>query len=163
MTSHGDQLAAIEELGRTLEGIDHWLFGGWAVDFWVGKVTREHSDVDVVAWRRDYDAIRAALVAAGWRHTPPEDEVVGTEYRHGSALVEFTFVVPDGQGRIVIPMPDGPIVWSTEPFGDARRELHGVTARTIPLALLRAGKAHPREEEADAAKDRADFAALENM
>jgi hypothetical protein len=165
LVSSRDQLSAIAGVSDALDraGIDYWLFGGWAVDFWVGRVTREHGDVDVVAWRRDYDAIRAALVAEGWRHTPPPDAVVGTEYRHRSALVEFTFVDTDEQSRIVVPMADGPIVWSTEPFGDARRELYGVTARTIPLALLRAGKAHPRDDEAHAAKDHADFTALENL
>jgi hypothetical protein len=54
-------------------------------------------------------------------------------------------------------------VWSTEPFGEDRRELLGVTSRTIPLELLRAGKAEPREEEDEAAKDRADFEALSEL
>ena len=51
------QLAAIASIGRALdqEAIDYWLFGGWAVDFWVGRVTREHDDIDVAAWRNDYE------------------------------------------------------------------------------------------------------------
>ncbi len=64
-----EQLAAIESLGRALgdAGIEHWLFGGWAVDFWAGRVTRDHSDIDAVAWRRDYERIDAALQTAAWR------------------------------------------------------------------------------------------------
>ena len=23
-------------------GLDHWCFGGWGVDLWVGRVTRPH-------------------------------------------------------------------------------------------------------------------------
>ena len=71
---------------RTLEpllqaaGLDYWLFGAWAVDFWVGRLTRDHNDIDAAAWRRDYDKIRTVLLAAGWRHTPLADDVVGTRY-----------------------------------------------------------------------------------
>ena len=160
-----EQLAAIANLSRILDQhrVDYWLFGGWAVDFCVGAVTREHHDIDVAAWRRDYDAIRAALEAAGWRHTPVADEVVGTRYQWRSVQVEFTFVEADDQGRIVIPLPDQPIVWSTKPFGGDRRELLAVNSRTIPLALLRAGKSLPRQGAAEAAKDRADFQALSRL
>ena len=157
-----DQLAAIKSLSRTLddEAIDYWLFGGWAVDFWVGRVTRVHDDIDVAAWRDDYEAIGTVLQAVGWRHTPVPDEVVGTRYQWGTAQVEFTFMTTDTDGRVVIPLPDHPIVWSAEPLGHQRRELRDVNSRTIPLALLRAGKASAREGSAETAKDRSDAQAL---
>src|SRR5262245_51786716 len=165
LPSAEEQLAAISSLGSALDeqGVEYWLFGGWAVDFWVGAVTRQHDDIDVAAWRDDYDTIRASLEAAGWRHTPAADEVVGTRYRWRSAQVEFTFVTADEDGKILVPLADGPIVWSTELFGDSRRELLGVNCRTIPLALLRTGKSFPREGAAEAAKDRADFEALSRL
>lgn len=163
--SSEEQLAAIEGLGSVLDraGIEYWLFGGWAVDFWVGGITREHDDIDVAAWRGDYDAIGAALQSAGWRHTPVANEVVGTRYQWRTAQAEFTFVVADDDGRILIPFADQPIVWSTGPLGDDRRQLHGVTCRTIPLALLRTGKSSAREGAAEGAKDRADFEALSQL
>lgn len=34
-------------------GIDCWLFGGWAVDFHAGRVTRHHDDVDLAVWQSD--------------------------------------------------------------------------------------------------------------
>jgi len=160
-----DQLAAIASLSRALdhEAIDYWLFGGWAVDFWVGRVTREHDDIDVAAWRRDYAAIGTALQTVGWRHTPVPDEVVGTRYQWGKAQVEFTFMTTDNDGRAVIPLPDHPIVWSAEPLGQERRELGCINSRVIPLALLRAGKSMAREGSAEAAKDRADSHALSSL
>lgn len=162
-TTSEEQLAAIAGLSSVLDrhAVDYWLFGGWAVDFHVGEVTREHGDIDVAAWLRDYDRIKAALEDAGWRHTPIDGEVADTRYRCDSALVEFTFVT-DVDGSIVIPMHP-PVVWSEEPFGDDRRVLHGVSTRTVPLALLRAGKAVPREAADEAAKDRADFEALSRV
>jgi Aminoglycoside-2''-adenylyltransferase len=160
-----DQLAAIASLADALDsrGVEYWLFGGWAVDFWVGEVTRRHDDVDVAAWRHDYDAIKAALETAGWRHTPAPDDLLGTRYRWRSVVVEFTFVETDGDGRVLLPMAEQPVVWSTEPFGDSRRELRGVSSRVVPLALLKAGKSVPREGAADAAKDRADFDSLSRI
>jgi hypothetical protein len=160
-----EQLGAITSLSNALDqhGVEYWLFGGWAVDFWVGAVTRHHDDIDVAAWRQDYDTIGAALEAAGWRHTPAEDEMAGTRYQWRSAQVEFTFVVADHDGRILIPLAEQSIVWSTESFGDGRRELLGVSCRTIPLALLRTGKSVPREGAAESAKDRADFEALSRL
>ena len=159
-----EQLAAIANLSAVLDQhqVDYWLFGGWAVDFYVGAVTRAHDDIDIAAGRRDHVTIKEALEGEGWRHVPVTGEA-GTRYEHGSALVEFTFVVAHADGSVVVLLPEESAVWSTEPFGEDRRELLGVTSRTIPLKLLRAGKSAPREDEADAAKDRADFRALSGL
>jgi hypothetical protein len=164
-TPVADQLAAIGSLSAALDdaGIEYWLFGGWAVDFWVGEVTRPHDDIDVVAWRHDFDAIRTSLVAAQWEHTPTVDDVVGTRYRRGAAEVEFTFVEPGAEGQVVVPLPTGPVTWSSKPFGDDRAYLRDVGSRVIPLDVLAAGKSVPREGVAEAAKDRADFEALSRV
>src|SRR5262245_27334095 len=87
------QLRALAALAETLErgGIDFWLFGGWAVDFWVGRVTRPHDDVDIAAWQRDRYSINRVLLATGWRHTDEVEDTFAASYRSGEALVEFTF------------------------------------------------------------------------
>lgn len=155
-----EQLAAIASADTALTGagIDYWLFGGWAVDFWVGEVLRRHEDIDAFARRSDYDAIRTALESAGWQHLRKDTDVVGTRYLYGNAELELTFFDPAEDGGVVIPIPEGPVALPM--FGDERRDLGGVSARTIPLALLRGGKSAPRAHSADAAKDRADFEAL---
>jgi hypothetical protein len=160
-----EQLAAVASLDAACSGagIDYWLFGGWAVDFWVGRVTRVHDDIDVVGWRRDFERIKAALLRAGWTHSPVEGEVVGTRYRWRESEVEFTFVERRDDGAIVIPIPDQAIVWTTAGFGEERAELNGVRARVIPLELLRSGKLRPRVSPAEAAKDNADAEALSNL
>lgn len=33
--------------------LEHWFSGGWAVDTWVGRLTRPHDDIDVLVWRHD--------------------------------------------------------------------------------------------------------------
>jgi aminoglycoside-2''-adenylyltransferase len=52
------------------QSIDYWLFGGWAVDFHAGRVTRHHEDVDVAVWQSDLRRIRADLEANGWTPAP---------------------------------------------------------------------------------------------
>ena len=156
------QLEAIAHLDRALVGkqIAYWVFGGWAVDFWVGRVTRPHGDIDVVAWRTDYDHVHDALIGEGFEHTPVQDEVVGTRYRWRRAEVEFTFVETTDGADVVIPIPGHSIRWSSEPLEAVRKELGGVGCRTISLKLLVAGKSWPSEDSERAEKDQADLAAL---
>ena len=49
MDANVAQLLSIAAIGDALEsaGLDYWLFGGWAVDFHVGRVTRPHGDIDL--------------------------------------------------------------------------------------------------------------------
>ena len=79
----GVQLRAIGWLHEVFaeQGIDYWLFGGWAVDFHAGRVTRDHADVDVAVWTADLDRISALLQAQGWTHAPEpgEDGYTGFE------------------------------------------------------------------------------------
>jgi aminoglycoside-2''-adenylyltransferase len=41
-----------------------WIAGGWAIDLFLGRETREHEDTDVQVLRRDQLAVRALL--GGW-------------------------------------------------------------------------------------------------
>ena len=122
-------------------------------------MTRPHDDVDLTVWRDDYPEIRRLLELAAWRYEPVDDEAIGAGFRSGTVLLELTLVVSDDHGQIFIPFPGEPGLWSTEPFGEERGELGGVTCRLVPRAFLLAGKAVLRDAP-DAAKDRADFAAL---
>ena len=69
-----DQLSALSHLDELFgqHVIEYWLFGGWAVDFHAGKVTRPHDDLDLAVRSHDGERVRELLTAAGWRHTPEE-------------------------------------------------------------------------------------------
>ena len=71
-----EQLDALARLSALFdrEGLDYWLFGGWAVDFHAGSVTREHDDLDLAAWEKDHERIAALLLAEGWSHEPEKGE-----------------------------------------------------------------------------------------
>ncbi|WP_230010323.1 nucleotidyltransferase domain-containing protein [Microbacterium sp. Bi128] len=64
----GLQLAAISEMVDVARSLDSeiWLRGGWAMDFYLGRLTREHLDVDWYVWDGDMPVIANALVAQGW-------------------------------------------------------------------------------------------------
>ena len=140
-------------------GIEYWLFGGWAVDFHVGSVTRPHDDVDLAVWLADVPRIAELLEADGWRHAPDEDEDGGTGYERDGVRLEITYLVREGDD-VFTPLRDGRGGWSTEALGSDVGELQGVRAHLVGLEALRRGKSQPRDDPADAAKDRADFERL---
>jgi hypothetical protein len=53
-----------------------WIAGGWAIDLFLGRQTREHEDIDVHILRRDQQVVRALF--GGWDMQaalpPPRDE-----------------------------------------------------------------------------------------
>lgn len=159
------QLSALARVAGLFgeEGIDYWLFGGWAVDFYAGSVTRAHDDLDMAVWLDDLPRIAALLEAEGWRHAPDEGEDGGTGYEQGAVRLELTYLVRGDDGGTYTPMSHGQARWSDEALADDVRELNGVRARLIALAPLTRGKSSPRDDPDEAAKDRADFRGLSRL
>jgi hypothetical protein len=52
---------------RPLSGltVPYWIIGGWAIDLAVGRVTRDHADVDVMLLERDKHVL--------WDDLPEDD------------------------------------------------------------------------------------------
>ncbi|MBD0329575.1 MAG: nucleotidyltransferase family protein [Thermoleophilia bacterium] len=159
------QLAALGEVTGRLDAarIDHWLFGGWAVDFYAGELTRPHDDVDLAVWLADAPRIAELLARGGWRHAPEEGEDGGTGYERDGVRLELTFLVRGDDGAVAIPLRSGPAVWPEGTFADDSRELAGVRAPLIAFGVLADGKAAGRDDPDEAAKDRADFAVLSRL
>ena len=72
------QLRVIKAVANTLgaAGISAWLFGGWGLDARIGRITREHGDVEFWVERTDAGRSKAALVGAGataLTTQPPEE------------------------------------------------------------------------------------------
>ncbi len=66
------QLDVIAEIVRLADatGVDVWLRGGWAMDFFLGEVTRPHLDIDFFCAASDADRLVAALHEHGYRDDP---------------------------------------------------------------------------------------------
>jgi hypothetical protein len=160
-----EQLSALARVSTLLDraGIDYWLFGGWAVDFYAGKVTRAHDDVDLAVWLDDLPRIAELLRDDGWRHAPHRDEDGGTGYERATVRLELTYLVRDKSGSIYTPLRQGRAPWSDEALANDVRVLHGVHSRLISLAALVRGKSTARDDPEEAAKDRADVTQLSRL
>ena len=157
-----DQLATVEELDQLLQrhGIAYWLFGGWAVDFHVGRVTRAHEDVDVAVWSDDRERLSSVLLEHAWVHRPEAGGDGYTSYERSGIRLEVAFLARDERGHVYTPLRDGRGEWPAGSFGDEVAQLRGVRARVVGRESLIAEKSSIRPDAATAAKDRADVASL---
>jgi Uncharacterised nucleotidyltransferase len=156
------QLAALGELEGQFERerIEYWLFGGWAVDFHAGAITRTHFDVDFAVWAEDAERIARLLRESGWRHAPEPDEDGGTGYERGGVRVELTFLVRDADGRICIRLDAGSFPFAGGAFETEVLDLAGRRCRVVERSALVAMKSGCRDDPDDQAKDAIDLARL---
>ena len=66
--------AVVNALGAA--DISAWLFGGWGLDARIGRITREHGDIEFWVERADAERSKAVLVEAGataLATQPPEE------------------------------------------------------------------------------------------
>ena len=157
-----NHLAALAELDQLSSGhkVAYWLFGGWAVDFHAGRVTRAHDDIDIAIWSHDGARLATLLRDRGWLHCPEADEDGYTRYERNGIRLEVAFVERDQRGHGYTPLSGGRGEWPADSFGDDVAELDGVRARVVSRASLIADKSIVRSDPLTAAKDRADIASL---
>jgi hypothetical protein len=155
-------LAVLAELDQVLRdhGVVYWLFGGWAVDFHAGRVTREHDDIDIAIWSDDRARVATLLHERAWIHRPDAGEDGYTCYERHEVRLEVAFLARDERGQIYTPLQGGRGEWPVDSFGDDVAQLRGVHARVVSSASLIADKSIVRSDTMTAAKDRADIATL---
>ena len=101
------QLRVIKAVTNSLgtAGISAWLFGGWGLDARIGRITREHGDIEFWVERVDAERSKAVLVVAGataLATQPPEE------------ACEFTWDGADFSTAYFDRQPDGS---SSQPLG----------------------------------------------
>lgn len=160
-----EQLASIVE---TLElagglGIRLWLRGGWAMDFFLGEVTRPHRDIDWFCLVDDVEPLKTAMLADGFTDVTKASARQQLDLQrggidHGFALLRLHDDVPVVAG--------GP--WAGEPWpagmlddvhgciGDVRAPIIAPEAQMeIKMMMPEWNPALPRRR-----KDRDDIAAI---
>lgn len=94
------QVAAIAEVARTAAdlGIDVWLRGGWAMDFYLQKITRDHLDVDWFVWADAMPGLVAELLTRGWTDLAQHPTDQQRDITRGEAEMGFAPLIstPDG-------------------------------------------------------------------
>jgi hypothetical protein len=157
-----DHLVVIADLHERFEPaeIEYWLFGGWAVDFHAGRVTRDHSDIDVAVWQADAARVHSILEADGWRQVLETDADGYTAYERRGVRVEVAFLARDEDGVVYTPLVDGRGDWPEGSFGDDVGTVDGVRARVMAREALIADKSVVHGGDDAMTKDRIDLAVL---
>ncbi len=83
--------------------VEYWLSGGWAVDFHVGRITREHSDVDFVVSLEDQSTIHELAEEGGFVMVPTDPHRGVEAYEVKEVRLELAYVTEDEQGQLVTP------------------------------------------------------------
>jgi hypothetical protein len=137
------QLRIIKAVVNALDaaGISAWLFGGWGLDARIGRITREHGDVEFWVERTDAGRSKAVLTGAGataLATQPPEE------------ACEFTWDGADFSTAYFDRQPDGSSVqllgrwsdWLFPPgsFGDEPGTLNGMPVLAMSVAGMLAMK-----------------------
>ena len=100
----GLQLAAISEMVDIARSLDSeiWLRGGWAMDFYLGRLTREHLDVDWYVWDSEMPVIANALVAQGWTDMAQYPAEQQRDLAKGPVEFGIAPLARAGDGRVVV-------------------------------------------------------------
>ncbi len=122
------QLGVINEFASicTAASIEFWLRGGWGMDFFLGRVTRAHHDIDVFVWSKDAITLMERLTQAGFKEmggAPPEAQ--RNVMRYGEEL-QIVLLDSNQRGEIAtaggpwagVPWPDGMLVGPPAQLGD---------------------------------------------
>jgi hypothetical protein len=163
------QLRIIRAVVNALDaaGIPAWLFGGWGLDARIGRITREHGDVEFWVERTDAGRSKAVLTGAGataLATQPPEESC------------EFTWHGADFSTAYFDRQPDGSSIqllgrwsdWLFPPgsFGDEPGTLDGMPVLAMSVAGMLAMKEqypHLRNGRPWRQKDIDDMAVLRRL
>ena len=98
------QLALIAEIVALCEAsaIACWLRGGWAVDFFVGGITREHDDIDLFAWAADARRRAYVLSGAGFAEHAGPPPAAQRDFTKDGEQVQIALLARNAHGRIVV-------------------------------------------------------------
>ncbi|NGZ77348.1 nucleotidyltransferase domain-containing protein [Saccharibacillus alkalitolerans] len=152
------QLGLLREIGDLFDEIGEpfWLRGGWAIDFRVGRVLREHDDLDLVAMLSAERPIAGRLEAAGFESIVINDKQI--DYRKNGVDVQILYLTHAEDGSLV---PDGipEWIWMPDCLDPRVRRLNGTSARSLTPRQLLAEKldyeriGRPKREKDAASKE----------
>ncbi|CAG9609943.1 nucleotidyltransferase domain-containing protein [Pseudoneobacillus rhizosphaerae] len=127
-----NMLREINDICTSL-GATIWLRGGWAIDFLLGRVTRSHSDLDLVSMIQHRNELENALVNAGFQQIPVTE--FQTDFLKDGVDISFVFVERSNEGRIfAYSIPDWE--WRTDSLQSQKYQLQGVSANVLNPQML---------------------------
>jgi Aminoglycoside-2''-adenylyltransferase len=161
------QLSLIREFSQIAESVQipFWLRGGWAMDFFLGRVTRPHEDIDLFVWAADSARLVEALTAHGFVEVegpPPERQ---RNFLREGVEFHITLLERAPSGEVFTasaPSEWGP--WPADMLGTITGSVEGVTCPIVsPESQLEVKRKFRewRPDRPEREKDRADIELLE--
>ncbi len=106
--------------------IEYWLRGGWAVDFFLGRVTREHEDIDLFVWAEDAGELTRELRRAGYSELPGPPPEQQCNYKKDGEELQIALIARNERGEVVVaggrwagaPWPEGMVGLHRGMIGD---------------------------------------------
>lgn len=119
-----------------------WLRGGWAIDFLLSKVTREHSDIDLVTFIQYREDIEQAMVNAGFKKIPVS--LLQTDFIKDDIDVSIVFVRISDEGKIIANgFPNWE--WRNDALPMQKYHLNGISIYVLsPYQLLEEKKVYEK-------------------
>jgi hypothetical protein len=163
----GRQLRMIGRIGTVAAaaGVRLWLRGGWAMDFFLGEVTRPHLDIDFFCWATDIDRLMPGLRGLGLGDVPGPPAGLQRDLVSADGLdVSVTLLGRDHDGCPTVPAgPHAGARWPANLLDGRAWRLGGVAFRIVsPRAQIEIKEMMPVWVPGMARrdKDRADVARL---
>lgn len=131
-----DQLRILREICEICASLkyDLWLRGGWAIDFILGRITRSHSDIDLVTWIQYREQIELALVNAGFQKIPVSE--LQTDFLKNDIDISLIFVRLSDDGSIIA-NGFADWIWRSDSMPTNLYNLHDVSVHVLnPYQLL---------------------------
>jgi aminoglycoside-2''-adenylyltransferase len=134
-----DSARQLRVIGEVVEaaaagGAEIWLRGGWAMDFYLGEITRPHRDIDFFAWASDIDRLLPGLRALDYRDDPdsPPADLQRDLLTPEGLDVSVTLLGRDTDGCPTVPA--GPAAgerWPADMLDGSPGRLGGLTCRIV--------------------------------
>ena len=86
------------------DNISAWLFGGWGLDARIGRITREHGDVEFWVERIHAERSKAALVAAGATALMTQPPAEACEFTWDDVLLSTAYFDRQADGSFSQPL-----------------------------------------------------------
>lgn len=152
-------MAEISAISEAL-GIPFWLRGGWAIDFYLGKITRPHDDIDFVTWIQDRERLEVELIKSGYEKTFVLKEFRNrqSDFRKENVEISFCYITHSDDGELIMNgLPEW--IWRPDSLLPQTFILNGISARVLnPRQLLEEKVVYeqigrtPRQKDAESKK-----------
>jgi len=161
------QLTALAEIARAFAAakIPFWLFGGWAVDFAAGRISREHDDIDLVVFADGLPPVVRLLEDLSYESTSSK-QVHQTNFRRDGIRIQLNLVERRPDGSIVSPGTFSDWPWRPGSFGTQVGRIGDLEVPIVSVeGQLEAKEGFPRHPAGHAhrAKDLVDIGVLRHI